>query len=44
MKTPYNNILEGLKNGQKSWSNQIKDIFDMYGFSYVWNNQKTFDF
>ena len=39
-----NDMLEGLKNGQKNWESQIKDVLDMYGFSYVWNNQKTFDF
>ena len=44
MKTMYNDMLEKQKNGQKNWASQIKNILDMYGFSYVWNNQKTFDF
>ena len=33
-------MLEGLKNGRKNWASPIKDILDMYSFSYIWNNQK----
>ena len=44
MKTMYNDMLEKQKNGQKNWASQIKNILDMYGLSYVWNNQKIFDF
>ena len=44
MKTMYNGMLEKQKNGPKNWARQIKNILDMHGFSYVWNNQKTFDF
>ena len=44
MKTMYNDMLEELKNGHENRASQIKNILDMYGFSYVWNNQKTFDF
>ena len=43
MKTMYNDMLEK----QKKWTKKLgesKNILDMYGFPYVWNNQKTFDF
>ena len=44
MKTLYNDMFKELKNGPKNWASHIKDNLDMCGFSYVWNNQKTFDF
>ena len=44
MKTMYNDMLEKQKMDKKNWASQIKNILDMYGFSYVWNNQETFDF
>ena len=44
MKTLYNDMFKELKNGPKNWASRIKDNLDMCGFSYVWNNQKTFDF
>ena len=41
MKT-NNDMLEGMKKGEKLGKSN-KNIIDMYGFSYVWNNQKNFD-
>ena len=41
MKTPYNVMLEGMKNGHKMGRFKKKSISDMYGFSYVWSDQEV---
>ena len=43
-KVVYKDMLVGMQNGQKNWAINIKDIFDMYGFSYIWDNQEYFQY
>ena len=37
-------MLVGMQNGQKNWASNVKNIFDMYGFSYIWDNQESFQY
>ena len=34
-------MLVGMQNGQKNCASNVKSIFDMYGFSYIWDNQES---
>ena len=37
-------MLVGMQNGQKNWASNVKNIFDMYDFSYKWDNQESFQY
>ena len=39
MKTLYNDMLDGMENGQNIWASQ-----NVLVFSYVWNNQEMLYF
>ena len=43
-KVIYEDMLIEIQKGQKNWASNVKHIFDMYGFSYVWDNQKSFEY
>ena len=40
----YKDMLVGMQNGQKNWASNVKNIFDIYGFSYLWGNQESFQY
>ena len=37
-------MLVGMQNGQKNWASNVKNIFDMYDFSYILDNQESFQY
>ena len=43
-KVVYKDMLVGMQNGQKNWASNVKNVFDMYGFSYIWDNQESFQY